>query len=212
MHLLEPLDATKTTEIINNPSGTNSAGGELAVSAGIIAGIAVSASVVVVLLAVITTTVIIAVVTCYFRRNKKRDKTSTEIHHTSPIYDTIPDIPEPSSNTTTPQGAIPRHTTVLERWDRNNVMQQPNRRPMGSSRLEGHNNIMVLDGNQQRARESIQIRENEAYMYAVVDQYVGVPVQETNPEDYVSAYPNKKEVENYIYPITNKWVNIKTKD
>ena len=92
------------------------------------------------------------------------------------------------------------------------MMQQPNRHPVGSSRLEGHNNVMILDGNQQRARESIQIRENEAYMYAVADQYVGVPVQETNSEDYVNAYPNKKEAQNYIYPITNKWVNIKPKD
>ena len=212
MHFLEPHDATKTTGVINNPSGTSREGGELAISAGIIAGIAVSTSAVVVLLAVITTTVIIVVVISYFRRNKKRDKTSTQLHHTLPIYDTIPDLPEPCNDTTAPQGAISRHTTVLERRDQNYVMQQPNRHPMRSSRLEGHNNIMILDDNQQRARESIQIRENEAYMYAVADQYVHVSVQETNPEYYENAYPNRKEVENYIYPITNKWVNIKQND
>lgn len=176
------------------------------------------------LLAVITITVMIAVAISYFRRNKKRDKTGTQIHHTPPIYDTIPDIPESSNNNiSSSRAALPRHTTVLERQDRNNnnMMQQPNRHPVGSTRtrLEAHNNIMILDGNQQqRARESIPIslRENEAYMYAVADQYqyiMSAPVQETNPEDRVSEFhPNKKDAENYIYPITNKWVHVIQKD
>ena len=179
----------------------------------------------VVLLAVITTTVLIVVAIGYFRRNKKRDKTGgTQIHHTSPIYDTIPDIQESSNNNAIPSSrvAIPRHTTALERQDQNNnnMMQQPNRHPVGSTRtrLEGHNNIMILDGNQQqRVRESIPIslRENEAYMYAVADQYqhMSAPVQETNPEDCVNElYPNKKDAENYIYPMTNKWVHAIEKD
>ena len=176
------------------------------------------------LLAVITTTVTIAVAISYFRRNKKIDKTGTQIHHTSPIYDTIPDIPESSNNNiSSSRTAIPRHTTVLEGQDRNNnMMQQPNRHPVGSirTRLEAHNNIMILDGNQQlqRARESIPIslRENEAYMYAVADQYqyiMSAPVQETNQEDSVNEFhPNKKDAENYIYPVTNKWVHVIQKD
>lgn len=91
-------------------------------------------------------------------------------------------------------------------------MQSPNRHPMRSTRLEGHNNIVAWNGND-RARQSIQLRENEAYMYAVADPCVGVPVQETNPEDYmyVNTYLNKNEAENYIYPVRNKWVHIKQK-
>ena len=168
------------------------------------------------MMAVITTVAIIAVAISYRRRNKKGDKTGTQIHHTSPIYDTIPDnniIAEQGGNVSSSQGALPRQATILERRDQNNMMQRPNRHPAGSTRLEGHNNnmIMVWDGNQQRGRESIQVRENEAYMYyAVADQYVHVPVQETNPEDnYVNVRPNNKDAENYIYPTTNKWVNSK---
>lgn len=216
---LEPLDAMKTTEMANTPS-TNAAeagGGGLGISAGTIVGIGVSISAIVVLLTVIATTTIIAVAISYYRHKKKVDKTGTQIHHTSPIYDTIPDTPEPTNS---PRGgaSVPRHITVLGRGGQinNNMMQQPSHHQMHGStraRLEGHNNIMILDGsNQQRARESIQVRENEAYMYAVADQYIRVPVQETHPEDYVNTYANRKEVENYIYPVTNKWGHIKQKD
>ena len=209
--LIEPLDAMKMTEVTNNPSGTNAAGGELIASTGIVAGIAVSVSVVLVL-AMITTIVIIVMAISYFRRMKKKDKTGNHLHHTPPIYDTIPDIPEPSNDTTTAQEAVLRRTTVMERHDRNNVMQSPsNCHPLGSTRLEGHNNVVVLYGNH-RSRESIQTRENEAYMYAVADQCVHVPVQETNPKDYVNVYPSKNEAENYIYPVSNRWMHIKQQD
>ena len=198
------------TEPTSEPSATNAAEGELTASVGVLAGIAVG-TVLVILLAVITTTVIIVVAISCCRCKKKKDKTDNQLHHTLPLYDTIPG---PNNGTAVSRQAIVIcDHTILERLDReSNMMQPPNDRPMGRTHLEGHNNV-VWDGNQRTRESNIQTSENEAYTYVLADKYMHVPVQETNPEEYVNAYPGSKEAEQYIYPVTNKWVvHIKQKD
>ena len=165
------------------------------------------------MLVMTVTTVIAAVVICYPRCRKKKDKTSNQLHHTSPIYDTIPDALEPNNGMTTSREVILRQAKVLGRREQNERQPSLNHHLVGSTRhLEGHRNVIILKSIQ-RGRQSIETRENEAYIYALADASVNSPVQETIQENEVNeSYPGKKTVENYIYPVTEKWVHIAQKD